>query len=401
MSINGQSQSRPDPAPTPRSSTKNQSTRSKTNPKPQKQNRRKRKPGLDFDDIDTPEDFANDQGDRDVAMEFEEDLADFEADFASEDPYEDEDEDDSLLDDAPASDPITLYLEEISRISLLNRKKEVQLAKKIEAGKIASRKLKEGNLSAGEAQRCRETIAQGNKARDQLIEANYRLVISITKKYASRGVAFMDLIQEGNIGLIKAVDKFDYHRGYKFSTYATWWIRQAVTRAIADQGRTIRVPVHMCERINKLGRASRDLAQQWGREPNTEEIAEAMETTAEGVQQIRRIAQHPLSLEMPIGEEQESNLGDFIEDNGNPTLSESTSSGVLKELMDDVLSSLNAREGRVLQLRFGLVDGQPHTLEEVGQKFGVTRERVRQIEAAALHKLRHPRRSRRLKDFLE
>lgn len=300
-----------------------------------------------------------------------------------------------------SSDPISLYLEEISRISLLSREKEVELAKKIEAGDIASEKLKSGNLSATEIKKTRTRIADGNKARDELIEANYRLVISITKKYASRGVAFMDLIQEGNIGLIKAVDKFDYRRGYKFSTYATWWIRQAVTRAIADQGRTIRVPVHMCERINKLSRTSRELAQKWGRDATTEEIAEAMETTPDGVQQIRRIAQHPLSLEMPIGEEQESNLGDFIEDDSGPTLNENANTEVLKELMDDVLSSLNAREGRVLQLRFGLVDGQPHTLEEVGQKFGVTRERVRQIEAAALRKLRHPRRSRRLKDFLE
>ena len=317
---------------------------------------------------------------------------------------EDEDDDNeiNLIGEEVASDPISLYLEEISRISLLNRQKEVQLAKKIEAGNIASDRLQESeNLSVDEVRRYRRMIKLGNRARDQLIEANYRLVISITKKYASRGVAFMDLIQEGNIGLIKAVDKFDYRRGYKFSTYATWWIRQAVTRAIADQGRTIRVPVHMCERINKLARTTRELSQKWGREPALEELADEMETTPDAIQQIRRIAQHPLSLEMPIGEEQESNLGDFIEDDSSPTLSETTNTEVLRELMDDVLSSLNAREGRVLQLRFGLVDGQPHTLEEVGQKFGVTRERVRQIEAAALRKLRHPRRSRRLKDFLE
>lgn len=307
----------------------------------------------------------------------------------------------NIPDDEKGNDPISLYLDEISRISLLSREKEVELAKKIEASVFAKKKLKKGNLSTDEVDHLRATIRIGQKARDELIEANYRLVISITKKYASRGVAFMDLIQEGNIGLIKAVDKFDYHRGYKFSTYATWWIRQAVTRAIADQGRTIRVPVHMCERINKLSRTSRELAQKSGREATTEEIAEAMETTPEGIEQIRRIAQHPLSLEMPIGEEQESNLGDFIEDDKNPTLNETTNDEVLRELMDTVLNSLNAREGRVLQLRFGLVDGKPHTLEEVGQKFGVTRERVRQIEAAALRKLRHPRRSRRLKDFLD
>ena len=305
--------------------------------------------------------------------------------------------------DEKSSDPISLYLDEISRIPLLSREKEVELAQQIEAGDIASDKLENASLSLSnkEIAKLKATVKEGDKARNELIQANYRLVISITKKYASRGVAFMDLIQEGNIGLIKAVDKFDYTRGYKFSTYATWWIRQAVTRAIADQGRTIRVPVHMCERINKLARTTRELTQKWGREPDNEELAAALETTPDGIEQIRRVAQHPLSLEMPIGEEHESNLGDFIEDNNNPTLSESTNDEVLKEVMDDVLNSLSAREGRVLQLRFGLVDGQPHTLEEVGQKFGVTRERVRQIEASALRKLRHPRRIRRLRDFIE
>jgi RNA polymerase primary sigma factor len=323
--------------------------------------------------------------------------------YESEDLLVEEDDDEAgpAHGDEGSDDPISLYLEEISRISLLSRKKEVRLAKQIEAGEIAAKKLSKGKLLPVEAKRFEKIVKVGDRARDQLIEANYRLVISITKKYASRGVAFMDLIQEGNIGLIKAVDKFDYRRGYKFSTYATWWIRQAVTRAIADQGRTIRVPVHMCERINKLSRTSRELAQKLGREPETEEIADALDTTSDGVQQIRRIAQHPLSLEMPIGEEQESNLGDFIEDDAAPSLAETATNEVLKEIMEEILGSLNAREGRVLQLRFGLVDGQPHTLEEVGQKFGVTRERVRQIEAAALRKLRHPRRSRRLKDFLE
>ena len=328
-------------------------------------------------------------------------IDDMELDEMLYDEDEDSEEVNAIGNDV-SNDPISLYLEEISRISLLSRKKEVQLAKKIEAGNIAAQKLaKTEQLTPAEIRRYHRLVKQGDKARDQLIEANYRLVISITKKYASRGVAFMDLIQEGNIGLIKAVDKFDYRRGYKFSTYATWWIRQAVTRAIADQGRTIRVPVHMCERINKLARTNRELSQKWGREPTLEELADAMETTPDGIQQIQRISKHPLSLEMPIGEEQESNLGDFIEDHSSPTLSETANTEVLRELMDDVLSSLNAREGRVLQLRFGLVDGKPHTLEEVGQKFGVTRERVRQIEAAALRKLRHPRRSRRLKDFLE
>jgi RNA polymerase primary sigma factor len=390
--LNGQPQSHTNSTTPPpsRSTTKK---RPKTSPKSQKPHPRRH-----TQDVDPDSELSAKADD----VELEEDgLEEFEEDLELDDLYDDEGQDENPIDDGSSNDPITLYLEEISRISLLSRKKEVQLAKKIEAAKIAGQHLKEDDLSPGEVKRCQKIIAQGDKARDQLIEANYRLVISITKKYASRGVAFMDLIQEGNIGLIKAVDKFDYRRGYKFSTYATWWIRQAVTRAIADQGRTIRVPVHMCERINKLSRTTRELAQKRGREPSTEEIAEAMDTSSEGIQQIRRIAQHPLSLEMPIGEEQESNLGDFIEDNGTPTLSETANSEVLKELMEDVLSSLNAREGRVLQLRFGLVDGQPHTLEEVGQKFGVTRERVRQIEAAALRKLRHPRRSRRLKDFLD
>jgi RNA polymerase primary sigma factor len=365
-----------------------------TRPKPNKVNSRKAKPGKFQNNSAYYEEVEDGEAEEFVSEEDDEGLDDL---FGDE-----EDDEINVIGEEVASDPISLYLEEISRISLLNRQKEVQLAKKIEASNIARAKLrKDKNLSADEIKRYRRMIKKGDRARDQLIEANYRLVISITKKYASRGVAFMDLIQEGNIGLIKAVDKFDYRRGYKFSTYATWWIRQAVTRAIADQGRTIRVPVHMCERINKLARTTRELSQKWGREPELDELAGEMETTPDAIQQIRRIAQHPLSLEMPIGEEQESNLGDFIEDDSSPTLSESTNTEVLRELMDEVLSSLNAREGRVLQLRFGLVDGQPHTLEEVGQKFGVTRERVRQIEAAALRKLRHPRRSRRLKDFLE
>jgi RNA polymerase primary sigma factor len=296
--------------------------------------------------------------------------------------------------------PIGLYLEDISHISLLSRQKEIALAKQIEAGKLATQKLNQADLTSAEIQHYRDVVAQGKRAKDELTEANYRLVISISKKYASQGVSFMDLIQEGNIGLIKAVNKFDYRRGYKFSTYATWWIRQAVTRALADQGRTIRIPVHMCERINRYSRTARELAQEHGREPTLEEIAEEMETTIEGVEQLRQIAQHPLSLEMPVGEEQESNLGDFIEDNNSSSLADAATLELLKERMDKVLASLNAREGRILKLRFGLYDGKTYTLEEVGQKFGVTRERVRQIEAAALRKLRHPRRSRPLKDFL-
>ena len=306
----------------------------------------------------------------------------------------------ALQNNEVSNDPITLYLNEISQISLLSKKREVFLAKQIEAGALAVKKLCQDDLSAAEIFNCEEIVAQGNKARSELIEANYRLVISITKRYMSQGVSFLDLVQEGNLGLIKAVDKFDYRRGYKFSTYATWWIRQAVTRALADQGRTIRIPVHMCERISKLNKTTQKLTLELGRDPTTEEVAVAMDTGVEGITQLQKIAQHPLSLEMPVGEEQESNLGDFIEDDANLSLPDAAAQTLLRERMDRVLTSLTAREGRILRLRFGLYDGRHYTLEEVGQKFGVTRERVRQIEATALRKLRHPRRSRALKDFL-
>ena len=299
-----------------------------------------------------------------------------------------------------ANDPMSLYLDDISQIDLLSREEEILLAEQIEAGEAAKKKLSLPNLPPAESEQYRRQVAVGVKARTRLIEANYRLVISVAKKYANQGVGFMDLIQEGNIGLIKAVKKFDHRRGYKFSTYATWWIRQAVTRALADQGRTIRIPVHMSERINKFTRVSRKLAQQLGREPNVPEIAEAMDASVKSVEQLMHIVQHPLSIEMPVGDEQESNLGDFIEDETQPTLSETATRHLLQERMDRVLTSLSAREGRILRLRFGLYDGKVYTLEEVGQKMGVTRERVRQIEAAALRKLRHPRRSRPLREFL-
>lgn len=298
-----------------------------------------------------------------------------------------------------AHDAITLYLEDISHIGLLNRDEEVILAKKIEAGKLARHKLETDKLTPIEMEICRQEMRIGTTARSQLIEANYRLVISIAKKYANQGVAFIDLIQEGNIGLIKAVEKFDYQRGYKFSTYATWWIRQAVTRALADQGRTIRIPVHLSERIHKLARVTRQLSQDLGRDASIKEIAEAMESSPESIERLQQVIQQPLSIEMPVGNEQESNLGDFIEDDKQPTLAETASRNILKEKMDRVLSSLSAREGRIIRLRFGLYDGKTYTLEEVGQKFGITRERVRQIESVALRKLRHPRRSRPLREF--
>jgi RNA polymerase primary sigma factor len=298
-------------------------------------------------------------------------------------------------------DTVSLYLKEISRIPLLRAEQEVEYAKAMEAGKRARYQLNRNGVSASERARLEAKIRAGELARQKLIKANFRLVVSIAKKYIGRGVSFLDLIQEGNIGLIRAVEKFDYHRGYKFSTYATWWIRQAITRAIADQGRTIRVPVHMCERINKLTRVSRQLVQELGREPSPDEIAKELGTTPKKVERIIKISQRPLSLEMPVGEEQDSHLGDFIPDESTLGPTDAASHQLLREQMEEVLTSLSPREGRVLQLRFGLKDGKSHTLEEVGKKFGVTRERIRQIEAKALRKLRHPSRSRKLRDYLE
>ena len=310
----------------------------------------------------------------------------------------------SVLDDTiriPIDDTIGLYLREISRIPLLTAQEETRLARQMAKGLKARARLACDGKDPITRQQLEHTVRRGNRARRHLIEANFRLVVSIAKRYIGHGVAFLDLIQEGNIGLIRAVEKFDYRRGYKFSTYATWWIRQAITRAVADQGRTIRVPVHMCERITRLAMLSREMAQELGREPTSEELAAKMHTSARHVDQIRQVAQHPLSLETPVGEEQENALADFIEDQATPTPSFLASTQSLRERMEEVLTSLSAREGRVLQLRFGLTDGHPHTLEEVGRKFGVTRERIRQIEAQALQKLRHPRRSRLLRDFLE
>ena len=272
-------------------------------------------------------------------------------------------------------DPVRMYLKEIGRVPLLTADEEIHLAKRMENG--------------------------DEEAKRRLAEANLRLVVSIAKRYVGRGMLFLDLIQEGNLGLIKAVEKFDYNKGYKFSTYATWWIRQAITRAIADQARTIRIPVHMVETINKLIRVSRQLLQEMGREPLPEEIAREMDITVERVREIMKIAQEPVSLETPIGEEEDSHLGDFIEDQDAPAPAEAASFMLLKEQLEEVLESLTPREEKVLRLRFGLDDGRSRTLEEVDQHFGVTRERIRQIEAKALRKLRHPSRSKKLKDFLE
>ncbi|MFC5467120.1 RNA polymerase sigma factor RpoD [Cohnella suwonensis] len=288
------------------------------------------------------------------------------------------DDDLSLPPGIKINDPVRMYLKEIGRVPLLGADDEVELAKKIEIGG-----------------------PDGEEAKKRLAEANLRLVVSIAKRYVGRGMLFLDLIQEGNMGLLKAVEKFDHDKGFKFSTYATWWIRQAITRAIADQARTIRIPVHMVETINKLIRVSRQLLQELGREPAPEEIAEQMELSVDKVREIMKIAQEPVSLETPIGEEDDSHLGDFIEDQEALAPADAAAYELLKEQLEDVLDTLTEREENVLRLRFGLDDGRTRTLEEVGKVFGVTRERIRQIEAKALRKLRHPSRSKRLKDFLE
>ena len=296
-------------------------------------------------------------------------------------PHEEggEEYDDALNTDGIAiDDPVKVYLKEIGRVPLLTPEEEIDLALKIQAGG-----------------------PDGEKAKQRLSEANLRLVVSIAKRYVGRGMQFLDLIQEGNLGLIKAVEKFDHTKGYKFSTYATWWIRQAITRAIADQARTIRIPVHMVETINKVKKVSSQLLHEMGHDPSAEEIAERLEMPVDKVREIMRVAQEPVSLETPIGEEEDSHLGDFIPDDDAPIPAEAASQTLLKEQLADVLKTLTPREEKVLRLRFGLEDGRPRTLEEVGKEFNVTRERIRQIEAKALRKLRHPSRSRKLRDFLD
>jgi RNA polymerase primary sigma factor len=338
----------------------------------------------------------------------------------------DDEDDDIILDDedevevekidlsvpegVSVEDPVRMYLKEIGKVPLLSADEEIELAQKMEAGSVAVEKiplLKERLAETGDEQEKEEIQAEikalqldvdrGSDAKKRLAEANLRLVVSIAKRYVGRGMLFLDLIQEGNLGLIKAVEKFDYRKGYKFSTYATWWIRQAITRAIADQARTIRIPVHMVETINKLIRVSRQLLQELGREPTPEEIAEEMKMPVE----ILKISQEPVSLETPIGEEEDSHLGDFIKDDNVPVPADAAAFTLLKEQLEEVLGTLTEREQKVLTLRFGLEDGRARTLEEVGKEFNVTRERIRQIEAKALRKLRHPSRSRKLKDYLE
>ena len=309
----------------------------------------------------------------------------------------------TLVDSFAIDDPVRMYLKEIGKVPLLSPEEEIALAQKMSDGNLAQEQVDSlggAELSEQDLARLKAIIKEGEKAKQKLAEANLRLVVSIAKRYVGRGMLFLDLIQEGNLGLIKAVEKFDYTKGYKFSTYATWWIRQAITRAIADQARTIRIPVHMVETINKVIRVSRQLLQELGHDPSPEEISAEMSMPVDKVREILKIAQEPVSLETPIGEEEDSHLGDFIPDEGASEPSEAASFTLLKEQLVDVLSTLTPREEKVLKLRFGIEDGRTRTLEEVGKEFNVTRERIRQIEAKALRKLRHPSRSKKLKDFL-
>lgn len=319
----------------------------------------------------------------------------------------------SVLEGVSVEDPVRMYLKEIGKVPLLSADEEIELAQNMEDGAVAIEKINvlKGRLDGAseeekaeikeEIKTLQRDVDKGADAKKRLAEANLRLVVSIAKRYVGRGMLFLDLIQEGNLGLIKAVEKFDYKKGYKFSTYATWWIRQAITRAIADQARTIRIPVHMVETINKLIRVSRQLLQELGREPSPEEIAKEMSMPVERVREILKISQEPVSLETPIGEEEDSHLGDFIKDDNVPVPADAAAFTLLKEQLEEVLGTLTEREQKVLTLRFGLEDGRARTLEEVGKEFNVTRERIRQIEAKALRKLRHPSRSRKLKDYLE
>ena len=301
-----------------------------------------------------------------------------------------------------SDDTVGLYLKEMAQVPLLSNEEEVDLARRLENGNLAAERLTAEleSLTTDEFEILFEQVEDGRAAREHLIKANTRLVVSIAKKYIGRGVPFLDLIQEGNLGLMKAVEKFDFRRGFRFSTYATWWIRQTITRAIADQGRTIRVPVHMSDRIRRLYKAARQLEQSNGRKPTPEEIADVLELEPRKVQWMLRVSWQPLSLEHPVGEEEDSELGSFIEDDTTPTPTQSVQDNLLREKVEELLATLTPREARILRLRFGLQNGRSYTLEEVGQKFGLTRERIRQIEGKALRRLRHPRRSRQLRDYL-
>ncbi len=332
-----------------------------------------------------------------VDIDDEDDEDDLKIAIGKYDTSEDEEYD---LSGIASDDTVGLYLREMARVPLLRNDEEVCLAKALEAGRLAQEILRNDGSDPLRRVELEQQIEEGRAAREHLIKANTRLVVSIAKKYMGRGVPFLDLIQEGNLGLMKAVEKFDYTRGYRFSTYATWWIRQTITRAIADQGRTIRVPVHMSDRIRRLYNTARTLEQEYGRRPTPEEIADELDVEPRKVQWMLRVSWRPLSLEQPVGEEEDSELGSFIEDDAAPTPTQSAYRYLLGDKIEEMLSTLNPREARILRLRFGLVNGRSYTLEEVGQKFGLTRERIRQIEGRALRRLRHPCRSRQLRDYL-
>lgn len=340
----------------------------------------------DSDEVFEDAFFADDD------LDFEDDLTDEAADL-------DDEEEEYDLSELASSDTVGLYLKEMARVPLLSTEEEVDLAMRLEAGLAAEKKLRR-KPDSKRAVEWTFLTEDGQAAREHLIKANTRLVVSIAKRYMCRGVPFLDLIQEGNLGLMKAVEKFDYRRGYRFSTYATWWIRQTITRAIADQGRTIRVPVHMSDRIRRLYRVARELEQEYGRKPTAEEIAKEMEIEPRKVQWMLRVSWQPLSLEHPVGEDDDSELGNFIENDSTLTPSDWAENNMVRAKIEEVLATLTPREARILRLRFGLQNGRAYTLEEVGQKFGLTRERIRQIEGRALRRLRHPRRSRHLRDYL-
>lgn len=359
----------------------------------------------DDDMLDQVEDeeavFAYEKENAEAIEEEDFDIDEFD-DLLDFDDDDDDDLDEDLdLTDVASDDTVGLYLKEMARVPLLTNEEEISLAMRLEQGYLATEQLNNLNGDATEDERdgLLLLIEDGRNAREHLIKANTRLVVSIAKRYMSRGVPFLDLIQEGNLGLMKAVEKFDYRRGYRFSTYATWWIRQTITRAIADQGRTIRVPVHMSDRIRNLYKIARELEQKHGRKPTPEEIAKELDIEPRKVQWMLKVSWRPLSLERPVGEDDENELGNFIEDYSMPTPLQSAYQSLLREKLEEVLSTLSPREARILRLRFGLQDGRGYTLEEVGQKFGLTRERIRQIEGKALRRLRHPRRSRQLRDF--
>ena len=364
---------------------------------------------LESEQMDTIYDSLEQLGIEVATEDFLADLPDDDGGPAMEEIAEIEEEElvdpNTLVDSFNIDDPVRMYLKEIGKVPLLTADQEVELATVMSAGREAEERLAQAEANGEtipeeELAALKKQVKAGERAKQQLAEANLRLVVSIAKRYVGRGMLFLDLIQEGNLGLIKAVEKFDYTKGYKFSTYATWWIRQAITRAIADQARTIRIPVHMVETINKVIRVSRQLLQELGHDPSPEEISAEMNMPVDKVREILKIAQEPVSLETPIGEEEDSHLGDFIPDEGASEPSEAASFTLLKEQLVDVLGTLPPREEKVLKLRFGIEDGRTRTLEEVGKEFNVTRERIRQIEAKALRKLRHPSRSKKLKDFL-